>query len=124
MNKPEIKQFIIDHLNERFSISIDDLKNEGLTISHGLNMDSLDVVELVMEIEDNFEIQIPDTTAESWDKKTIDQIANEVLSIWEQANVCQNCGGTGFVEQSNCSKPASECCGGCFMDVPCIECNN
>lgn len=39
---------------------------------------------------------------------------------------CPNCDGTGMVKQfigSSCGKRTEDCCGGCYVDVECNECN-
>lgn len=36
---------------------------------------------------------------------------------------CEECGGGGSFEQRNCNNSSSECCGGCFKDIECSECN-
>jgi acyl carrier protein len=43
-----------------------------------LNADSLDIVELVMEFEDNFEMSIPDEEAEKI--KTVGQVVDYVVA--------------------------------------------
>ena len=40
-----------------------------------------------------------------------------------KTETCENCEGTGIVEERNCSNMSSECCGGCYKDVTCEECN-
>ena len=47
-------------------------------ISADLGADSLDVVELIMSIEDEFEIQVPDDKLE--DVKTVGDIVNYIQS--------------------------------------------
>lgn len=38
--------------------------------------------------------------------------------------VCEECDGDGYLEVGpQCMKPASECCGGCYVKVECEECN-
>ena len=37
---------------------------------------------------------------------------------------CEECDGDGYVEIGpSCWKPASECCGGCYEEVECKQCN-
>ena len=39
---------------------------------------------------------------------------------------CPNCDGTGRVEQfagNSCGRRTEDCCGGCYVDVDCNECN-
>ncbi len=55
----KVKAIIIDHLG------IDESRiTEKATFAEDLSADSLDVVEVVMEIEDTFGIEIPDEDAE------------------------------------------------------------
>ena len=35
---------------------------------------------------------------------------------------CINCDGEGAVEVMNCHNYSNECCGGCFKDVMCDDC--
>ena len=36
---------------------------------------------------------------------------------------CYECDGKGYHEYLDCSKLASECCGGCYREVWCEKCN-
>ena len=44
-------------------------------------------------------------------------IVTDVTDIEWIPDVCEDCNGTGSVEQIQCGKPASECCGGCTVEV-------
>ncbi|KIM06211.1 MAG: acyl carrier protein [Sulfurovum sp. FS08-3] len=55
---------IRDVVAEQLNVSPDEVKEESSFIED-LNADSLDVVELVMALEEKFEIEIPDDKAES-----------------------------------------------------------
>ena len=35
---------------------------------------------------------------------------------------CEGCNGTGIVEVMNCHNQSNECCGGCYKEVECKEC--
>ena len=35
---------------------------------------------------------------------------------------CEGCQGTGIVEVMNCKNQSNECCGGCYKEVECEEC--
>lgn len=48
-------------------------------IAADLNADSLDVVELIMSIEDEFEIEIPDDSIENI--KTVGDVVNHIQSV-------------------------------------------
>ena len=51
-------------LSEQFDVEEDSVSMET-TISEDLGADSLDVVDLLMSIEDEFEVEIPDTEIEN-----------------------------------------------------------
>tara|TARA_R110001632_G_scaffold101845_1_gene209778 strand:- start:373 stop:522 length:150 start_codon:yes stop_codon:yes gene_type:complete len=36
---------------------------------------------------------------------------------------CKDCYGEGKVEVMNCHNQSSECCGGCYKEIECEECN-
>lgn len=67
----KLKDIIVDHLQ---------LKREDITkdsrIVEDLNADSLDVVEMVMDLEDEFGVSIPDEAVT--DLKTVGDIVNFV----------------------------------------------
>lgn len=43
---------------------------------------------------------------------------------FEELNECEDCNGQGYTEEFvGCTKPASECCGGCTANVKC-DCEN
>ena len=35
---------------------------------------------------------------------------------------CEECNGTGKVDVMNCKNQSNECCGGCYKDVQCEDC--
>ena len=51
-------------LSEQFDVEEDTITNDT-TITDDLGADSLDVVDLLMSIEDEFEIEVPDTEIEN-----------------------------------------------------------
>lgn len=51
-------------LSEQFDVEEDTITPET-SISEDLDADSLDVVDLLMSIEDEFEIEVPDTEVEN-----------------------------------------------------------
>ena len=55
----KVKEIIIEHLGIE-----EDRITKTATLAEDLAADSLDVVEVVMEIEDTFKIEIPDDDAE------------------------------------------------------------
>lgn len=36
---------------------------------------------------------------------------------------CDECYGEGFVEVMNCHDQSNECCGGCYKEIKCDQCN-
>ncbi len=55
----EVKEVVAEQLN----VNADDIKEESKFVED-LGADSLDVVELIMELEEKFDIEIPDSDAE------------------------------------------------------------
>ena len=51
-------------LSEQFDVEEDTITNDTI-ITEDLGADSLDVVDLLMSIEDEFEIEVPDTEIEN-----------------------------------------------------------
>lgn len=64
-------------LVEQLGVEPDDVK-ETASFQEDLNADSLDLVELIMEMEDRFEVKIPDEEAEKI--STVGQAVDYVLS--------------------------------------------
>lgn len=64
-------QIIVD----RFGVEAEKV-NENLSFCEDLGADSLDIVEMVMEIEDTFQIQIPDQEVEK--VKTVQDIVKAI----------------------------------------------
>jgi len=67
----EVKEVIVEQLN----VSPDEVKPESKFVED-LGADSLDVVELIMALEEKFEIQIPDSEAEKI--QTVQDIVNYI----------------------------------------------
>lgn len=59
----DIEQKIIDIVSEQMSVDKGEISRETSFVND-LNADSLDTVELVMELEDEFDLTIPDEDAE------------------------------------------------------------
>jgi len=59
----EIQDKVFTIVSEQMGVNKAEINRETSFIND-LNADSLDIVELVMEFEDNFEISIPDEEAE------------------------------------------------------------
>jgi acyl carrier protein len=63
VTESEIEGKVIDIVAEQMSVEKADITRETSFVND-LNADSLDTVELVMELEDEFETSIPDEDAE------------------------------------------------------------
>lgn len=63
MNEQEIEAKVIDIVAEQMGVDKSEISRET-NFQTDLNADSLDIVELVMEFEDEFETSIPDDQAE------------------------------------------------------------
>ncbi len=63
MNEQEIEAKVIDIVAEQMGVDKSEITRET-NFQTDLNADSLDIVELVMEFEDEFETNIPDDQAE------------------------------------------------------------
>jgi acyl carrier protein len=76
--KTEIKQAIVRCL--RLPISPDDIGNDvPLFFEEGLGLDSIDVLELVLELERSFGVQIRDEETGSIALKSVDTIHDFIL---------------------------------------------
>ena len=64
-------------LTEQFDVEEDSLKNDT-DLQDDLGADSLDVVDLLMSIEDEFEIEIPDEEIENI--RTVGDLVNYIES--------------------------------------------
>ena len=58
-----VQERVIDIVGEQLGVSKDQISNETSFVND-LGADSLDTVELVMELEEEFDINIPDDAAE------------------------------------------------------------
>jgi hypothetical protein len=45
------------------------------------------------------------------------------IEFWCQVE-CETCEGDGKFEVMNCHDQSNECCGGCFIDVKCEDCDS
>lgn len=64
INIEEQKAVIISLVSEQSGVPVKDIQSNH-TLEH-LNMDSLDIIELCMIIEDHYEIEIPDRLSLAW----------------------------------------------------------
>ncbi|GAX87775.1 acyl carrier protein [Lebetimonas natsushimae] len=67
----EVKEVIVEQLN----VSPDEVKPESRFVED-LGADSLDVVEMIMALEEKFEIEIPDSEAEKI--KTVQDVVDYI----------------------------------------------
>ena len=72
------KERIIELLEGYDKVKNPEKISEGLSFSQDLGLDSLDVVEVVMEVEHEFNIEIPDAEADSL--KTVGQTIDYIVS--------------------------------------------
>lgn len=63
MTEQEIESKVVDIIADRMGVKREEIKRES-SFTDDLNADSLDQVELVMELEQEFDIEIPDDQAE------------------------------------------------------------
>ena len=63
MKREEIFERVRDVIVEQLGINEEEVK-ENATFVEDLAADSLDIVELVMQLEEEFDLQIPDSDAE------------------------------------------------------------
>ncbi len=74
----EVKEKVISIVSEQLNIPKEDIKLESAFIAD-LKADSLDLVELVMEFEDEFGVQIPES-----DQDKIQSVGDAVNYIMEK----------------------------------------
>lgn len=63
MTDEQIRQKVVDIVCEHLAVNKDQV-NDSTSFMEDIGADSLDIVELVMELEEEFDIQIPDSQAE------------------------------------------------------------
>jgi len=73
----EIEDKVFTIVSEQMAINKAEITRETSFVND-LNADSLDIVELVMEFEDNFDMSIPDEEAEKI--KTIGQVVDYIAT--------------------------------------------
>lgn len=73
----KVKKIVVEQLE----VDPEKVKPEA-SFANDLNADSLDTVELVMALEEEFDIEIPDEAAEQIDtvQKAVDHISNKVTA--------------------------------------------
>lgn len=78
VTKPEIEARVIEIVSEQLGVNKDQITKETHFVKD-LNADSLDLVELVMELEEEFEVSIPEEMHEKI------QTVGEALTFIERA---------------------------------------
>ncbi len=81
MTVQEIEDKVMSIVSEQMGINKAEITRE-VSFINDLNADSLDIVELVMELEDSFEMQIPDEEAEKI--KTVGQAIDYITAHQNQ----------------------------------------
>lgn len=81
MNQAEIFEKVKEIVAEQLSVKAEDI-NPQSNFANDLNADSLDTVELVMALEEEFDIEIPDEAAEKITtvQQAVDYINNQVAA--------------------------------------------
>ena len=77
----EIEEKVVQIVSEQLSVDKNDI-NKATSFVNDLNADSLDTVELVMELEDEFDLTIPDEEAEKL--KTVGEAIDYIQTHLEQ----------------------------------------
>jgi acyl carrier protein len=82
MSKEEIFDKVKSIVTEQLSVDDDSKVVPGANFQDDLNADSLDVVEMVMALEEAFDIEIPDEAAEQIKtvQDAVDYIADKVAA--------------------------------------------
>jgi len=81
VTEAEIEAKVLDIVAEQMSVDKNEIKRDTSFVND-LNADSLDTVELVMELEDEFETSIPDDEAEKI--QTVGQAVEYILKAQAQ----------------------------------------
>ena len=76
MNEEEIFEKLKEIISEQFGIEKDSIRKDS-TFTDDLAADSLDIVEFVMGIEENFDVEIPDEVAEGL--KTVEDVVKYIV---------------------------------------------
>jgi acyl carrier protein len=77
MERAEVESKLVDLLVDELGLERDKITMEA-TFEQDLDVDSLGVVELLMALEDNFDVRIPDEEAE--DIATVGQAVDVVIA--------------------------------------------
>lgn len=84
LDRAKIEEIIKESLNKK-GVSQLDAISESTNLTKDLGLDSLDGVELIMDLEERFNIQFPDSKTK--DLKTIGDIISLIIQIKTGAQV-------------------------------------
>jgi len=79
MNKQELKTYLIESIKQIAGVSENELCIEASFSDNGI--DSLDLIELIMKIETDFMISIPDEDTMEMMQNNIDDLADYLLPV-------------------------------------------
>ena len=74
--KKEVRDKMLEVVRDQLVLSEDYEINDDTNLADDLGADTLDIVELTIELEEEFGISIPD--AESWEDETFGTLVREV----------------------------------------------
>jgi acyl carrier protein len=80
MNKDQVMQTVIEQVSKKFNLPLAQVTPQ--TTFSSLNVDSLDVTEIVMDIEDNFNINLSDQT----NMADINSLVDIIVKLLEEKN--------------------------------------
>lgn len=55
--------------------------------------------------------------------KDLSQELQDQIAELVKESICSTCNGTGVVEVMRCKNGSNECCGGCYYEEQCEDCN-
>lgn len=55
--------------------------------------------------------------------KDLSQELQDEIAELVAESICSTCNGERYIEVMNCKNFSNECCGGCYKDEPCPDCN-
>ena len=87
MDRDTIKNKVFETVSKQLGVGIDSIEEKS-NFSDDLNADSLDTVEVVMQLEDDFKIEIPDEVAQGMQtmKDTIDYVEDQIKKQENEAS--------------------------------------
>lgn len=75
------------YLMDSYHIDADELNDHNVDFQTDLGLDSLDMVEMVMAVEEEFDLEIPDEVTDKWTKlkDVYSYVCNELEITYEAA---------------------------------------